>query len=134
MADVVISTQNAIDSGQMPLGALSLYPLLLTSIGTLPVLNHSGPDSAAASRSNVKVSPSREVVHQSSVGIGTHGEKKKDAPSTAVGEKISAYCHAMGGNRPIRSILIANNGIAAVKCIRSIRSKPSLKPFLLRPV
>eukprot|EP00850_Spirogloea_muscicola_P017414 SM000149S01349 [mRNA] locus=s149:208717:222851:+ [translate_table: standard] len=36
--------------------------------------------------------------------------------------KVEEYCAALGGSRPLRSVLIANNGIAAVKFIRSIRS------------
>lgn len=36
-------------------------------------------------------------------------------------EKIEEYCRVMGGDRPIHSVLIANNGIAAVKFIRSVR-------------
>lgn len=34
---------------------------------------------------------------------------------------IEAYVTSLGGKRPIRKVLIANNGIAAVKAIRSIR-------------
>lgn len=34
---------------------------------------------------------------------------------------IETYVDSLGGKRPIRKILIANNGIAAVKAIRSIR-------------
>ena len=34
---------------------------------------------------------------------------------------IGAWCEAHGGTTPIRKILIANNGIGAVKCIRSMR-------------
>ncbi|GBG75894.1 hypothetical protein CBR_g21136 [Chara braunii] len=36
--------------------------------------------------------------------------------------RVAEYCRALGGRRPINSVLIANNGIAAVKFIRSIRS------------
>ncbi|RHN68589.1 putative ligase [Medicago truncatula] len=35
---------------------------------------------------------------------------------------VGEYCNALGGNMPIHSILIANNGLAAVKFIRSVRS------------
>ncbi|KAL2653562.1 hypothetical protein R1flu_021690 [Riccia fluitans] len=35
--------------------------------------------------------------------------------------QIEEYCYALGGNKPIHSILIANNGMAAVKFIKSIR-------------
>ncbi|XP_051124639.1 acetyl-CoA carboxylase 1-like [Andrographis paniculata] len=35
---------------------------------------------------------------------------------------VEEFCQALGGKRPINSILIANNGMAAVKFIRSIRA------------
>nr|ASZ00199.1 acetyl-CoA carboxylase 1 [Geranium maderense] len=36
--------------------------------------------------------------------------------------EVDEFCHALGGNKPIHSILIANNGMAAVKFIRSVRT------------
>lgn len=36
--------------------------------------------------------------------------------------EVDEFCGALGGKRPIHSILIANNGMAAVKFIRSIRT------------
>jgi acetyl-CoA carboxylase/biotin carboxylase 1 len=36
--------------------------------------------------------------------------------------QVEDFCKALGGDRPITSILIANNGMAAVKFMRSIRS------------
>lgn len=36
-------------------------------------------------------------------------------------EKVDAYVREHGGQRPLCRILIASNGIAAVKCIRSLR-------------
>ena len=45
-------------------------------------------------------------------------EKK---PAAAV-SPVEEYCDALGGTDPIRSILIANNGMAAVKFMRSVRS------------
>ncbi|MCE3050600.1 Acetyl-CoA Carboxylase [Datura stramonium] len=36
--------------------------------------------------------------------------------------EVAEFCHALGGKRPVNSILIANNGMAAVKFIRSIRT------------
>lgn len=36
--------------------------------------------------------------------------------------EVTEFCNALGGNRPIHSILIANNGMAAVKFMRSVRS------------
>lgn len=41
--------------------------------------------------------------------------------STAIPE-VDEFCRSLGGNKPIHSILIANNGMAAVKFIRSVRS------------
>jgi acetyl-CoA carboxylase/biotin carboxylase 1 len=46
------------------------------------------------------------------------GTKNVSSPSQVVDD----YCYALGGTHPIRSILIANNGMAAVKFIRSIRA------------
>lgn len=36
--------------------------------------------------------------------------------------EVQEFCHALEGKREIHSILIANNGMAAIKFIRSIRS------------
>jgi hypothetical protein len=36
-------------------------------------------------------------------------------------ENVADYVAKLGGNRVIKRVLIANNGIAAVKAIRSIR-------------
>lgn len=36
--------------------------------------------------------------------------------------EVDEFCRALGGKRPIHSILIANNGMAAVKFIRSVRT------------
>ena len=36
-------------------------------------------------------------------------------------QSIEAFVSALGGRRVLRKVLIANNGIAAVKCIRSVR-------------
>ncbi|KAK4390250.1 Acetyl-CoA carboxylase 1 [Sesamum angolense] len=42
--------------------------------------------------------------------------------SPSIVPQVDEFCHALGGKRPIHSILIANNGMAAVKFIRSIRT------------
>ena len=42
------------------------------------------------------------------------------SPSTV--SIVDEFCRALSGKRPIHSILIANNGMAAVKFIRSIRT------------
>ncbi|XP_062099435.1 acetyl-CoA carboxylase 1-like isoform X1 [Humulus lupulus] len=36
--------------------------------------------------------------------------------------QVDKFCNALGGKKPIHSILIANNGMAAVKFIRSVRT------------
>lgn len=36
--------------------------------------------------------------------------------------EVDKFCNALGGKKPIHSILIANNGMAAVKFIRSVRT------------
>ncbi|RZC49276.1 hypothetical protein C5167_017697 [Papaver somniferum] len=54
-------------------------------------------------------------------GNGTvNGINSTRNPTTL--SKIDDFCFALGGSRPIHSILIANNGMAAVKFIRSIRT------------
>ncbi|KAL2467998.1 Acetyl-CoA carboxylase 1 [Forsythia ovata] len=42
--------------------------------------------------------------------------------SPSMVSEVDEFCHALGGKNPIHSILIANNGMAAVKFIRSIRT------------
>ncbi|KAJ4822501.1 acetyl-coenzyme-A carboxylase [Turnera subulata] len=42
--------------------------------------------------------------------------------SPATISEVDEFCHALGGKKPIHSILVANNGMAAVKFIRSIRT------------
>jgi len=43
-----------------------------------------------------------------------------DAPASTV-QTVEEYVEARGGNRPIRKVLIANNGMAATKSIMSMR-------------
>ncbi|KAL2503796.1 Acetyl-CoA carboxylase 1 [Abeliophyllum distichum] len=42
--------------------------------------------------------------------------------SPSMVSEVDEFCHALGGKNPVHSILIANNGMAAVKFIRSIRT------------
>ncbi|XP_031273028.1 acetyl-CoA carboxylase 1-like [Pistacia vera] len=42
--------------------------------------------------------------------------------SPAAISEVDEFCHSLGGKKPIHSILIANNGMAAVKFMRSIRT------------
>lgn len=42
--------------------------------------------------------------------------------SPATRSAIDEFCNALNGKNPIHSILIANNGMAAVKFIRSVRT------------
>lgn len=40
----------------------------------------------------------------------------------AIASEVDEFCYALGGKKQIHSILIANNGMAAVKFIRSVRT------------
>lgn len=40
----------------------------------------------------------------------------------SVSAEVEQFCSALGGKTPIHSILVANNGMAAVKFMRSIRT------------
>ena len=54
----------------------------------------------------------------------TRGDSSATAGATfgnRVFENLDAYVKALGGDTVIRKILIANNGIAAVKAIRFLR-------------
>ena len=51
-----------------------------------------------------------------------NGAKSKAVAGVAKSSVVEEYCFALGGTDPIRSILIANNGMAAVKFMRSVRS------------
>ncbi|KAG7973943.1 hypothetical protein I3843_06G021300 [Carya illinoinensis] len=42
--------------------------------------------------------------------------------SPATISEVDKFCYALGGKKPIHSILIANNGMAAVKFMRSVRT------------
>ncbi|PSS17413.1 Biotin carboxylase [Actinidia chinensis var. chinensis] len=60
------------------------------------------------------------------VGVGRHSNGHINGPNPlrspiAVAE-VSDFCYALGGKKPIHSILIANNGMAAVKFICSVRA------------
>ncbi|EOY16077.1 Acetyl-CoA carboxylase 1 isoform 3 [Theobroma cacao] len=50
----------------------------------------------------------------------TNGVLLMRSPATI--SQVDEFCFALGGKKPIHSILIANNGMAAVKFIRSIRT------------
>ena len=47
---------------------------------------------------------------------------KSAVRTSALLSQIDEFCFALGGNKPIRSILIANNGMAAVKFMRSVKA------------
>lgn len=50
----------------------------------------------------------------------TNGVVPLRHPATV--SEVDEFCYALGGKKPIHSILIANNGMAAVKFIRSVRA------------
>lgn len=58
------------------------------------------------------------------LGPGSNGHINGSVPlrSPNAALVVDEFCYALGGKKPIHSILIANNGMAAVKFIRSIRT------------
>lgn len=58
------------------------------------------------------------------LGPGSVGHINGSFPlrSTNSSLVVDEFCYALGGKKPIHSILIANNGMAAVKFIRSVRA------------
>ncbi|TYI83372.1 hypothetical protein E1A91_D05G289300v1 [Gossypium mustelinum] len=65
-----------------------------------------------------------EAQRRSAVSGGNNGYVNGVLPirSPATICEVDEFCSALGGKKPIHSILIANNGMAAVKFIRSIRT------------
>ena len=47
---------------------------------------------------------------------------KSAVRTSALLSQIDEFYFALGGNKPINDILIANNGMAAVKFMRSVKS------------
>lgn len=69
------------------------------------------------------MSEAQRISTVSSLGRGNgfaNGVVPLRHPSTVY--EVDEFCRALGGKRPIHSILIANNGMAAVKFIRSVRT------------
>ncbi|XP_042520435.1 acetyl-CoA carboxylase 1-like [Macadamia integrifolia] len=62
-----------------------------------------------------KVPPMAGVLRGKGVINGT-------VPRHAAASTVNEFCYALGGKNPIHSILIANNGMAAVKFMRSVRT------------
>ncbi|XP_031392733.1 acetyl-CoA carboxylase 1-like [Punica granatum] len=56
------------------------------------------------------------------VNLNGHVNGAVPIRSPATISEVDEFCRALGGKRPIHSILIANNGMAAVKFIRSVRT------------
>ncbi len=104
-----------------------LSPRLATMQGTLPQvssLESIGPSATTGAGS---------AGHPGSPSTDTHSRVRRvsgaDITAPAANSSLNTftkmsleeYVHAKGGNRVINKILIANNGIAAVKAIRSMR-------------
>lgn len=66
---------------------------------------------------------SQRASTMASVGRGNgyiNGVVSMRSPATM--SVVDEFCYTLGGKKPIHSILIANNGMAAVKFMRSIRT------------
>lgn len=59
------------------------------------------------------------LVYSSPSGALRPGVPKRSLPTSI---RLEDYIRSLGGDRPVYSVLVANNGLAAVKFIRSIRS------------
>ena len=57
-------------------------------------------------------------MHQN-LSLGSNGMPNLRHPSSP--SEVDEFCKALGGDSPIHSVLVANNGMAAVKFMRSIR-------------
>lgn len=92
------------------------YCLPLTvSVGFL------GPTAFFASRSVVQDDTSLSTIPSSTALFSTLEEPVTKLSSFGVIKSLEDYVKERGGNRPIRKVLIANNGMAATKSILSMR-------------
>ncbi|XP_010538957.1 PREDICTED: acetyl-CoA carboxylase 1 [Tarenaya hassleriana] len=69
------------------------------------------------------MSEAQRMVRMAGTG-GVNGYPSAVVPGRnhAAMSEVDEFCRALGGKKPIHSILIANNGMAAVKFIRSVRT------------
>ena len=58
--------------------------------------------------------------------------KKDETTTPSLVDLVGDYCAKHGGDRPIRKILIANNGMAATKSIMSMRQWAYMEVLLVR--
>ena len=86
--------------------------------------NLSDPPSLSFSRSSLFLSLSKKknstLLHNRQGSNPLKMGVPKRVPS--LNSQVEARCREMGGDRAIHSVLVANNGLAAVKFIRSVRS------------
>ncbi|CAC5416434.1 ACACA [Mytilus coruscus] len=83
---------------------------------------------ARENRENRQQSPARLKIYinkqhsmSGATNLDTKGKKLSLSPKDCVVATPEEFVKRFGGNRVINKVLIANNGIAAVKCMRSIR-------------
>jgi acetyl-CoA carboxylase/biotin carboxylase 1 len=65
--------------------------------------------------------PNNDVATSTSLWAATLDETTASSSSSGTTQTVEEYVKARGGNRPIRKVLIANNGMAATKSILSMR-------------
>ncbi|KAL2894342.1 Acetyl-CoA carboxylase 1 [Bienertia sinuspersici] len=115
------------DIVNLPLVKISHYPFLSQRAkGTVKILRKSyrksGPifcqvrGSALTKEDPTMTTIVRNLDYMNGSSFGTTLMRNSTLPI------VDEFCYAVGGKRPIHSILIANNGMAAVKFIRSVRT------------
>ncbi|XP_071137494.1 acetyl-CoA carboxylase-like isoform X4 [Mytilus edulis] len=86
------------------------------------------PINSPLARDNRQQSPARLKIYMNkqhsmsgATNLDTKGKKLSLSPKDCVVATPEEFVKRFGGNQVINKVLIANNGIAAVKCMRSIR-------------
>ncbi|CAG2227174.1 Acetyl-CoA carboxylase 1,Acetyl-CoA carboxylase 2,Acetyl-CoA carboxylase,Acetyl-CoA carboxylase, mitochondrial [Mytilus edulis] len=86
------------------------------------------PINSPLARDNRQQSPARLKIYMNkqhsmsgATNLDTKGKKLSLSPKDCVVATPEEFVKRFGGNHVINKVLIANNGIAAVKCMRSIR-------------
>jgi hypothetical protein len=69
----------------------------------------------------LKQSPSTGSINSFSSKLRLNRKMSEQQDLRVVMQSVDEFVQKYGGNRVIKTVLIANNGIAAVKCMRSIR-------------
>ncbi|XP_072839289.2 acetyl-CoA carboxylase 2 isoform X2 [Pogona vitticeps] len=120
MAKFVLGSFEDSSDDEFMAGSLRLAGRRRSSLASLGSSSSSVDSSSLASLSeaNVTMKPSMSGLHLVKKG---REQRKLDLHRDFTVASPAEFVTRFGGNRVIEKVLIANNGIAAVKCMRSIR-------------